>query len=231
MISTAEMIRRITAAAAPVLLCDTCSLLDLVREPREGFTKDHLDAALRLVGRTEAGTLWIVVTDQALIELKHHRTAIQQEAETAIRELEQRVNRVRSIMSVHGLHTTVPALVAAGLPATAQLFLQRYIDAATHTSTPKGAQARAFLRIGRSIAPAQKGQQAKDCIILESYLTLVRGLRAEGIGDPIVFFTTNTPDYSEQPRKGDLHTTLVAEFNTLQLRYAVNFEMAEHRLK
>ncbi|WP_439395189.1 hypothetical protein ACRQ5Q_39455 [Bradyrhizobium sp. PMVTL-01] len=233
MISTARAVREIAAAPAPVLLCDTCSLLDLIREPRDGFTRGHVEAALRLVARAEAKPreLWIVLTAQVLAELKDHRAIVQQEAEAAILKLEERVNGVCSIMLAHGVKIIAPTLATCGLPAIAQFFLQRYIDAATHTTAPRAAENRAFARIARNCAPAQKGQQAKDCFVLESYLALARELRTGGFGDPIVFFTTNTRDYSEPSRRGSLHATLVPEFNGLQLRYAVNFEMAEHQLK
>jgi hypothetical protein len=204
MISTAESVRRIVAAPAPVLLGDTCALADLMRDPtRETLTGVHVETARRLLARTEAHpkTLWIALTDQVIIELSDNLDGIEQGAVTAIRQLEEAVNRVRLIMSAHGLVTAAPDLIAAGLPPVARQLVRRFGSVGLHVSTPRGAKNKAWARIAANIPPAQKGQQAKDCIVLESYLALARELRGAGFDKPIVFFTSNTADYSEPGKK------------------------------
>lgn len=234
MISTGKSVGRILAAPAPVLLGDTCAVADLMRDPtRETFTGAQVEAAKRLLERAETNpkSLWIALTEQVRIELNDNGPNVQQSAVTAIQRLEETVNRVRAIMSAHGLETNRPNLIAAGLPPVAGRFVQRFINAGLHISTPKGAKGKAWVRIAADIPPAQKGQQAKDCVILESYLTLARELRSNEFEKPIVFLTSNTADYSDPAKKANLHPALIAEFASLQIEYAVNFGMAEHLLK
>lgn len=233
MIATAEVVRRIVRARTPILLPDTCALLDLVREPiREGFTGAHVEAALRLIARATArpATLRIAIAHQVLTELQEHRVSIEQGAEAAVKKLEDTVHRVQAIMTALGLPTSAPGLVNARLPPAAQALVQEFLDVAMHVGSPRGIHGKAYARIAANIAPAQKGQQAKDCIVLESYLQLAREARQSGVAEPIVFFTTNTRDYSDGTNKGAAHPTLVDEFAALDVRYAVNFGMAEHLL-
>jgi hypothetical protein len=234
MISTAEVIRRIVASPAPVLLSDTCALLDLMRDPtRERFTGTHVEAALRLLAHAEANprTLWLPLTEQVVTEFREHQKAIQQGAESAIQKLEELVHRVQGIMTAYGLQTTAPGLVGASLPATASAVTNRFIAASLPVRTPRNIERKAMARIAANGAPSQKGQQAKDCLILESYLHLARELRANGIPAPIVFLTTNTRDYSGQGSSAVLHPTLFAEFSVSNIGYAVNFGMAEQLLR
>lgn len=233
MISSAELVRRIIAAPAPVLLPDTCSLLDLLRDPtRDSFSSDQVGAALRLLNNAETRprTLWIPIASQVMDERADHQMNVKLDAETKIRKLEEVVHRVQKIMAVHGLLTTAitPTLAGSNFPGTASRIVDRYISAGFQVSNPRGVEKKAYARIAANEAPAQKGQQAKDCIVIETYLHIGRQLRDQGFGQTIVFLTTNTKDYSERAGSGALHPDLLAEFSAANMMYAVNFEMAEY---
>jgi hypothetical protein len=87
MMSSAEVVRRIMTAQAPVLLLDTRSLLDLMRDPtRETFTAEQVQAAHHLLVKAESRPpkLWIPIAGQVLAERHEHQLNVKQEAETAI---------------------------------------------------------------------------------------------------------------------------------------------------
>jgi hypothetical protein len=233
MISTAKAVKRILASPAPVLLGDTCVFLDLIRDPtREGLTGANVDAAHRLIARAEAKppTVWIVLISQVLSEIAANREPVKQASEAAIKKLEEQVLRVKASLSSYGLTVPAPTLIAAGLPEVASVSLQRILDASLHLTTPKGVNSKVWTRIAANAAPAQKGQQAKDCLIIESYLHVCRQLRIAGYALPVVFFTSNTQDYSTSTQRSQVHPTLAEEFEVAQMRYAVNFGMAENLL-
>lgn len=69
MIGLSAAVRGIIANSAPILCLDTCSLLDLVRDPmRPKFDRRHAESALRLITRVESvpSTLTIVLTQQVV---------------------------------------------------------------------------------------------------------------------------------------------------------------------
>jgi hypothetical protein len=235
MIASAEVVRRIIAAPAPVLLPDTCALLDLMRDPtREAFSSDQVAAAQRLLLRAEARprTLWVPISAQVLIERGDQQKNVKRDAAVQIRNLEERIHRVQSIMAAHGLNTTAiaPTLVASNFPDTANSMVDRYFSAGQHVRNQRGIERRAYARIAANRAPSQKGQQAKDCIVIESYLHLASQLRDQRFEGTIVFLTTNRRDYSDPANFATVHQDLVAEFGAVNMTYAVNFQMAEYQL-
>ena len=235
MISSAEVVRRIVAAQAPVLLPDTCSLLDLMRDPtREIFFAEQVEAARRLLIRAEVRprTLWLPIVSQVLDERRDHQLNVKQEAEVKIRKLEECIHRVQRTMAAHGLKTTAiaPTLVASNFPDTASGMVDQYFSAGLHVKNPRGIEGRVLGRIAANKAPSKRGQQAKDCIVIESYLHIAKQLREQKFQQKIVFLTTNTRDYSDGVGSGKLHPDLVAEFSVVNMAYAVNFQMAEHFL-
>jgi hypothetical protein len=63
-------------AQAPVLLLDTCSLLDLMRDPtRETFNAEQVQAAHHLLVKAESRPpkLWIPIAGQVLAERHEHQ--------------------------------------------------------------------------------------------------------------------------------------------------------------
>jgi hypothetical protein len=124
MMSSAEAFRRIMTAQAPVLLLDTCSLLDLMRDPtRETLTAEQVEAAHRLLIKAESRPpkLWIPIVSQVLSERNDNQLKVKQEAEKAIHTFEERVLRTQQIMAAHGLITSAiaPPLSACNFPKTA----------------------------------------------------------------------------------------------------------------
>jgi hypothetical protein len=233
-IASAEVVRRIIAAPAPVLLCDTCALLDLMRDPtRDALSADQIEAALRLLERAEHpdGTLWLPIAGQVLDERRHNQANVKQEAETRIRRFEETIHRVQGILAAYGLQTTAitPALVASNFPDAAGSVVDRYFSAGLKMRNPRNIEKIAYARMAANRAPSSKGQQTKDCVVIECYLSLASQLRAQHFAGRIVFLTTNKNDYSD-PITKSLHSDLVPEFTAMNMTYATNFQMAEHQL-
>jgi hypothetical protein len=236
MMSSAKVVRRIMSAQAPALLLDTCSLLDLMRDPtRETFSAEQVHAASRLLGRAESRppTLWLPIASQVLSERDERQLNVKLEAEAAIRRLEECVHRVQRTMAAHGLITSAiaPPLSASNFLDTASTMVDRYFSAGLPFENPRNVAGKAFARVAANKAPSKRGQQAKDCLVIESYLHIAKQLREQQFQHKIVFLTTNTRDYSDPTASsGKLHPDLVAEFHAVNMAYAVNLLMAEHLL-
>jgi hypothetical protein len=235
MISSAEVARRVIAAPAPVLLIDTCALLDLMRDPRrDTFSSENVEAAHRLLRKVEERprSLWLPIVRQVLIELDDNKPFVRIDAEKAIRNLQETIERVQSIFTAHGLATSAinPKLVDSEFSETTVRVVEKFISSALHVTTPRGAERCAFVRIAQNIAPSKKGKQAKDCLVFESYLMVATHLRAHGFDGSIVFLTTNKNDYSHMPSAAVPHPDLASELTTLNISYATNLLMAERLL-
>ncbi len=135
-------------------------------------------------------------------------------------------------MAAHGLKTTAisPTLIASSFPDTASRMVDQYFSAGLHVQNPRDIERKAYARIAANKAPSKKGQQAKDCLVIESYLHIAGQLRGHQFRQQIVFWSTNTRDYSERAGSGKLHPDLIAEFDAVNMAYAVNFPMAESLL-
>lgn len=231
-----EVVVRIGADAAPVLLCDTCALLDITRDPtREEFLASHGQSAIRLLERAVSAprTLWLPVASQVLREIDDNRLGIMQDAKITLEKLEAKLEHLRLLMSGFGVNTTAitPGLIQSGFLNVVDGILTRFLTAGLNFQPPPETATDAYARIAANLAPSKKGQQAKDCLIIETYLQLARRLRASGLKLPIVFLTTNKNDYSDPNSKGWIHPELARDFKAAGLGYAVNFSMAEHLLK
>ncbi len=235
MMSSAEAVRRIMTAQASVLLLDTCSLLDLMRDPtRETLAAEQVEAAHRLLFKAESRPpkLWIPIASQVLSERNDNQLKVKQEAEKAIHTFDERVLHTQQIMAAHGLITSAiaPPLSACNFPTTASTMVDRYFSAGLPFQKPRNVADKALTRVAANKAPSKKGQQAKDCVVIESYLHIAKQLREQQFQYKIVFLTTNKQDYSDHASSGKLHPDLIAEFRAVNMEYAVNFLMAEHFL-
>jgi PIN domain len=235
MISSAEVARRIIVAPAPVLLIDTCALLDLMRDPRrDTFSSDQVRAAHRLLGKVEERprSLWLPIVRQVLLELDDNKQPVKIEAENAIKNLQETIERVQGLFAAHGIVTSAisPKLADSQFPETTATVVEKFVSSALHITTPRGAERSAFSRIAQNIAPSKKGKQAKDCLVFESYLMVAAHLREGGFGGSIVFLTTNKNDYSHMPNAAVPHPDLANDLAALNISYAANLLMAERLL-
>src|SRR3546814_11027772 len=88
----------------PVLCIDTCSLLDIMRDPtREDALPVHRQAACDLVAALEQGKFHCLIADQVAVEFAQRDTLIQREALDSLKRLEglvDRTNRLQERKSV-----------------------------------------------------------------------------------------------------------------------------------
>src|ERR1700675_36015 len=99
----ADLIMR---SALPLLLPDTCSLLDLMRDPARGdIHPANAKAAQRLLKQaTESPTsLSLCLPEQVLKELTDNQEKIREETENKIARMNEALKRVSEAYAVHSL--------------------------------------------------------------------------------------------------------------------------------
>src|SRR6187549_143093 len=95
---------RIVALDAPVMCLDTCTVLDLMRDPtREDMRVNDRRAGLALLALAEGETdLVVLVAEQATHEFGEHAKAVQNETEKAIKKLEDQLRRIDELAALYG---------------------------------------------------------------------------------------------------------------------------------
>lgn len=236
MISLSDAADLIARSEQPLLLPDTCSLLDLTRDPtREDMHPANARAARRLFEQASGRPtgLSLCLPEQVLIELAEHQEEIREEARKKIVKMNATLKRVAEAYAVHGLSLQLGGfdLTAHDFPSTANQFVEDVKSVAVKFQPTGETERKAMARIARSLAPNRRGGQYKDCIVIESNFELVRFLRDRGFDKRVVFLTSNVADYSAERGTVKVHADLASEFQSLQIEYATNFGLAEHLLK
>jgi hypothetical protein len=226
----ASELGQIVQANQPVLCVDTCSVLDVLRDPSRETTLPHdAVAAMAILRAMESGPRLIsLLADQVRVELGNHLADVEAEALRGLQKLRAHVARIDGLVSAFGPPAATDLSSWTNLVASAKDVVQRWVQASVAASQSPDVPGRAFFRVMHARAPARRGKDSlQDCVVLETYIETVGELRRAGLATPIVFLSSNTSDYSESPTKRSvLNPGLVAEFAALNIQYATGHGMA-----
>lgn len=226
-------IEGLVALGAPILCFDTCSVLDIMRDPtREKAARAHeQQAALDLVRAMESrGTLVGLVAEQVQTEVANNADAIENEAIRALKDLQKKLARIDKVVRALGGTGQTNLGHFDGHVTRARAVVDRLMAAATLVRTTDEIITRAARRAVEPRTPAQKGENSlPDCIIVETYIDVVKALRSAGLGSRIVFASSNTNDYAGKARPVVLKPDLAVEFAAIEMEYAPNLAAAKHR--
>lgn len=93
----------IAAANVPVLCFDTCSILDIMRDPTRDTAKPHdRQAALALLAAAESGRIVCLMAEQVAIEFAEHDKAVQEEAERNLKKVRDQIMRINMLSGIYG---------------------------------------------------------------------------------------------------------------------------------
>jgi len=228
-----EAIEDILAIPAPLLLIDTCSLLDIIRQPfRDYIPLETITAAIRLAKRSnsEPKDLRIVILSIVENEIEDHISSVSNELAKFINQIDDTITRLNNAFSIIGPFRPIPLYKNQHLCLHDELvkISNSLLHEAMIIREDDSCRLRGLDRLCSNTPPSKKGSQAKDCVIIEHYYELCRRLRDYGFNQPCVFTSSNTNDYLEN---GVLKHPLESEFKSLDLIYTKNFAWAEANLK
>ena len=226
-------ISRIVSLGGPVLCSDTCTVLDLMRDPtRENVLAHERQAALDLLAEMEVGPNLIgLLADQVVFEFRENANTVESEAREALERLKHKLQRLDTVAAVYGGSGSASINHLDGHVAQARAIVDRWVRASIQVEQGSDIASRAFLRLNQVRTPARRGKDSmKDCVVVETYIDFVAQLRMAGLISPIVFVSSNVKDYTEETRTV-LKADLFAEFTRLNLMFAPNFAAAKHQLR
>lgn len=180
----------------PVLLLDTCSILDIVRAPvREQIGVHDIKAIHTLLAWTTGPTRQasLVVTKQVITEFHRHLDEVAQECDRAIRKASSShtgiLERMKALSpSSVNLPSSID-LASFGFPGESRCLAEKVVTASLVLNDETDElQSKAYRRSIGAKPPAKKGKDSiKDCLIIESYFRLAHTLQNKKSSCKIVF--------------------------------------------
>ena len=230
-LSDAE-ISGIVSLRAPVLCSDTCTVLDLMRDPtRENILAHERQAALDLLAAMEAGSSLVgLLADQVVFEFSENANTVENEAREALERLKHKLHRLDIVAAVYGGSGSANISHLDNHVAQARAIVDRWVRASIQVEQGDDIASRAFLRLNQVRTPAKRGKDSmKDCVVIETYIDFVTRLRKNGLINPVVFVSSNIKYYAEET-KTTLKSDLLFEFRKINLMFAPNFAAAKYHL-
>lgn len=212
----------IAQANVPVLLPDTCILLDLLRSPR----RENVDGKAMLAGKSirdgivESEMIGCVIAEQVRNELNDNLTTVREDTNSSLGKLRDEIARIDKWSEALGeASQTQIGHFLTRVPVAEGVMTDILGAALTHATTPDLTY-RAITRVTQRRTPAKLGKDStKDCVVVESYLEVATMLRALGHTGNIVFASSNTTEFlSGTPRT--LNADIENEFAALGIKYS-----------
>lgn len=219
----------------PLLLLDTCLLLDVIRAPVRGNVGLHDVQAIRaLITRqaSQPAQLNFAAVEQVHIEYADIVDDVERETVIALQRQIDQTNETLTMIDAFAIGLSIPKSiqvnaqhVAKSLRAIADGILGTCLSI-PHTTDDSHA---ATQRVLMAKAPATRAKQSlKDCLIVEGILRFVRDRRSVGGLGRAVFASSNTKDYHQG--HGTLDPALRAEFDVCGLGFAPSWSAARFEI-
>ena len=217
-----DLAAHILKQGSNALVCDTCTLLDVIRGPIRN-NLDIVKTALRMDDEIGANTLPFTLVLPSLFasEWQDHVTEVREQVTT---ELRKHLIWARTWDSLHQLTRKTPLNVTdvtqLGFESDLEDACNRIISHAETIDAESDFSIAAMNRVITVRAPASKGKsEPKDCHIFEQVLALGRELRQQGFGGRIVFASSNTNDYCSA---GKTRPEIESDLNSIKGEFAIS---------
>ncbi len=222
-------LQRIKSSASPILLLDTCTLLDVIRDVTRATNEErNAIAGLQLLNHAEANRLHVLIAEQVKNEYGDNYLPTKEAAEAALKKFRDQSERIDRLSAAYGSAPPPVSKHLDGHVGRTDAVLQRWMTVARVVTPSAAVSGRAFHRIQNAIAPSTKGKEsAKDCVVFETYLELMSELRADSVTVRATFASSNVNDYRPG---GAVAPALTNDLVAVKLDYASSFHEAKHHL-
>lgn len=221
----------LVGANKPILCVDTCSVLDILRDPtRKNFGAHEAQAALELNEAFKSNMAFCLVAGQVHDEFVEHVAAIEEGTDKAIKQLCKTLDHVHQLAATLGGTGKLDVSSLDGHGRRSRAVAEQMLTYGMLLPTETNIVGMAFKRMSEPRTPARRGKDSmKDCVVIETYFAQIRELRNAGHSAPIVFVSSNVTDYMGEARR-TLVTDIAIEFDALSLGFAPNLPAAKFSL-
>lgn len=227
-----DSLEEIAQAHVPVLLPDTCILLDLLRSPR----RENVDETAVLAAKAirdavvESEVIGCVIAEQVRKELNDNLETVREETNSKFRKLKDELARIDRWSEALGQESQTEISHFLTCVPVAESIMSDIVTTSLTQITTEDINLRAMGRVMAPRTPAKLGKDStKDCVVIESYLDVATSLRSLGHTGDIVFASSNTKEFlSGTPRI--LNADIAAEFAALGIQYSRALHETRHLL-
>ena len=214
-------------APRPVLLLDTCALLDILRAPyRAQVPSGVVQAAASIVKSFDRGApeVWVITTKLIAQEWRNNVHTVRGELDTHLKRLDRELAKASSSAAQLGIGTRFVGPTSLGLSEHLFNLSEGLLNTSIQLTGTERFHQKAMHRLLHNHAPASKGKgEPQDCLIIEQYLDLSRELRQQAYSEKIIFVSSNTKDYG---RPGELRFPLAGDFKDHGIEFATSLAWA-----
>lgn len=214
-------------ANVPILCIDTCSLLDVIRDPtRSNLTVSSLLEAIKLKDFALSSRLVCLMAEQVETEINDNIQDVEIEAKNKLSKLKQTVMKIGELSTVLGSSSTANLAHFDDHVDRAKIVLDDWRTKFETVIPTSSVAQKALRRVVKAIPPSKRGKEStKDCLVYETYLEVAGLIRGKGSTVPIVFLSANTKEYCKEG--GALIEQIDVEMSSCQLEFA--FQMGHAR--
>ena len=231
MTSPETVISKLILSPLPILIADTCSLLDVLRAPVR-FEAGELRAAMFVwMALTHPQPSVYLVLPEIIwnVELKQRRGSAEENLREFCNQYKTPTRSLQWWCSVVGARMPPdPEPFTSGLIQSLTEIFDGITGAACHLDEQTKCIDPAYQRVKEKRAPAHRKGEMKDAVIVEEVLELSRLVRDRGFNPPIVLLSANHDDYLDN--EGGIHGDIAKDFNPLQITFSLNWTEARHSL-
>ena len=234
LVKVADAARALCSAGKPVLVSDTCALLDLIRVPIRIDNATRVSAILEgaskilSLAKTTPPSLFIAIPPLVPDEWRQHHNDVFSEVERHLSKLDSMIGVVVATGISLGINISAILFSNLGMSDRLKNLSGELLYSGMWFDSEDEVKQRAIDRAVSYTAPATKGA-IKDCIIYEHTLELFTQLRSNSLTEKCVFITSNTNDFCEKgssiPRE-----PIKSELDNISVTLTINWEWALHEL-
>ncbi len=217
--------------AQALLVCDTSSLLDILRSPTEGpKAVSERDNARRLLARIDGGELVALAPERVFVELDRHRDRLVRRARDDLAAYQKTVRATYALTGKEGFGSAPGDLKPDDYAEVLHAQLRPWARHLVELPQSPDAVSRALSRVDRHAAPSSNAKQELwDCLIVETVFEGMDALRAQGMEQRCLFVSSNTSDYKD-PDTRRARSPLREEFGARGIEYVPSFAEAMRSL-
>lgn len=219
------VVNMILAHPKPVILFDTCALLDIVRSvDRDNISPEIISAASTL---TSSNDNWLVSSEVVDTEWANNIEIVEAGTRNSVKNLHKRALLFKEALT----HSTLTdkwmypkSFTSYDLEKNLKSISNNLRKSLTLIESDATCIQRASNRVIQCIAPASKGKsEFKDCLIIEHYIELGNRLKASGFSNSIIFISSNKSDFGSPY---DIREPIKTEFSKANIRYIGDIKSA-----